>query len=166
MNIFNIPEAVHRQIQNGCAAVVGGAIRSKIEGTSPHDIDVYFFDKEKYTSVVAQTGAKIKYRDKDITIFIIPGLCPIELIYEYEKKSIEDCIGLADFNIASGCFYCGEFILPNEYTESVRQREMVFLKALYPHITLQRLWKYLQYGYTIEKTNLARLYRACGIILH
>ncbi len=149
-NIFDIPAVAHFDVQKGRSAIIGGRVRSLLENTTPHDTDIYYFNEDAYFTIIETLDAELTFKAEYITIHKVTGYkYPIELIFEPAKKSVQDCIDLAEFDICAGCYSEGKFFSPPGLKKAVVRRCMRFLQTKYPDISMDRLRKYLEYGYSL-----------------
>ncbi len=162
MNIFYLPEIVYKHVQEGVSAVVGGPVRAYFEKKKPSDIDVYYFDNIAYKQAIKNLKATEIFHTDYITIYVVNGYkYPIELIFEPRKKSVEDCIKFAEFDICAGCYSKGKFIFTHGFRQAILKKHMRFLRTNYPEITKERLLKYSTYGYSISDEDVHRILYLC-----
>lgn len=158
--LSHLPETILREVEEGRAAVVGGAVRSHFDHTPVADIDIFVFSQEKYEEIVRQTGAS-EVAGSDGRISRIPGEVPVDLLWIETHSSAEECVKQADFDIASGVYSAGRFMFAPSFQEAVATRQALFLGSDNPQRSYFRYLKYnRQYGYRIDGGSLQRLLAA------
>lgn len=161
-----LPEQLREVVEEGRAAVVGGAIRCRFEGTVPTDVDVFYFSQEEYGHDTARYGAvPVEGTDGLVAEFAHNGM-RIELAFQPGLVSIADCVAAADFDIASGAYSAGKFSHAPTFLEAVRTKTFRYLSPTLVAGSAQRSYqrniKYsLEYGYRIDASvrDLLRRWR-------
>jgi hypothetical protein len=147
-------------VEEGRAAVVGGAVRAQFDHTKIKDIDVFVFSRENYDHLVCELGAEPL---EDVQgVYTLPGEVPIEIVFEADCGNTEQCVAHADFDIAGGVYSAGRFYLPDGYAEAIKGKVMHFLRAVNPRHSYFRYIKYnREYGYRIDSSirELLRVWR-------
>jgi hypothetical protein len=151
---FDIPEILGEAVETGKAAIVGGAIRSYYENTQPRDIDIFFFDRERYETLITQFEV-VKKAEGVYTITDHDP--PIDLIFEEECTSLQDCMEQADFDIAAGCYSNGKFTLPDGYETAIADKKMKLKNVIYPQACFERFMRYKRYGYTCTAEDVKKI---------
>lgn len=156
--LLHLPERLIREIEEGRAAVVGGAVRAYCERKAPRDIDVFVFDKTNYVGLAAAVGAALKPETHG-AVFALSGEVPIEIVHLPGWSSALACGARADFDIAAGVYSGGRFFLPAGYEEAIKNKKMRFLgKTENPQHSYARFLKYnREYGYRIDASIHALL---------
>lgn len=151
LSLSYLPGCLIREIEEGRAAVVGGAVRTHYEGKPPVDVDVFVFDKANHTALAANLGAQPK-AETEGAVFKLSGEVPIEIVHLSGWTSASSCGAHADFDIAGGVYSAGQFYLPDGYEEAVKNQKMRFLGATEdPQRSYGRFLKYnREYGYRID----------------
>jgi len=157
-----LPERLIREIEEGRASVVGGAVRAQFEGRQPADVDVFVFDKADHVALVEALGATPK-PETDGAVFELSGEVPIEIVHLSGWSSASACVTRADFDIAGGVYCAGRLHLPDGYEEAIKNRKMRFLGVTEdPQRSYGRYIKYnRKYGYRIDLSinELLRVWR-------
>lgn len=157
-----LPECLVREIEEGRAAVVGGAIRTHHEGRPPVDVDVFVFEKANHATLVAALGATPK-PGTDGAVFELKDEVPIEIVCLSGWSSAIACVTRADFDIAGGVYCAGQLCLPDGYREAIQSKRMRFLGTTEdPQRSYARFLKYNRaYGYRIDDSirMLLRLWK-------
>lgn len=148
-----LPSLLRREVEEGRAAVVGGAIRSHFDHTQLNDIDVYVFSKEDYDRIVRELNGR-PVDGTDGLVHIVPdSLVEIEVIFAAACGSAEQCVANADFDIAGGTYCAGEFHLPEGFLEATSNKVMHFCHT---HDPQRAYWRYIkynrEYGYRIDSS--------------
>lgn len=155
-----LPGRLVREIEEGRAAVVGGAVRTHYEGKRAVDVDVFVFDQANHAALAEALGATPK-PDTDEAVFELPGVVRIEIVHLPGWSSASACSARADFDIAGGVYSAGQFYLPDGYEEAIKNKRMRFLGATEdPQRSYARFLKYnREYGYRID-SSVGELLRA------
>jgi hypothetical protein len=152
--LHSLPSPLTKTVEEGKAAIVGGAVRAYFENNPPRDIDIFFFDRERYETLIT----KFEVEKKAEGIHTIHNHDPpIDLIFEEECRSVQDCIEQADFDIAAGCYSEGKFFLPDGYEKAIADRKMTLKNLLYPQACFERFMRYKRYGYSCSVKDVKRI---------
>ncbi len=149
--LLYLPERLIREIEEGHAAVVGGAVRTHYEGKQPMDVDVFVFDKANHIALATALGAQPK-PETDGAVFNLSGKVPIDIVHLSGWTSASECVAHVDFDIAGGVYSAGRFYLPNGYEKAIKNKKMCFLGATEDsQRSYARFLKYnREYGYRID----------------
>ena len=161
--LIKFNDGVYRALVKHEAMIAGGAITSLVTGQKVNDIDIYFHNQLGFDEVndafkadkdyieVCNTNNAITYRD-------VPLDQDIQLIKINMAEDAYNLISTFDMFHNAIAFTCGLNTLathPN-FEECIIQRKLMYNpKAKYPISSLQRIFKYLQRGYTISNFDLA-----------
>ena len=152
-----LPEEIAHEVRGGRAAIVGGAVRAHFERSLPRDVDVFFLNPTNYVTFVKKFDCTKK--DDGIHTFTWQGMS-IDLILDSGCESVEICVERADFDIAAGCYYKREFVLPDGFREAVKKRRMRLLNVQCPQVTYARFLRYKRYGYSCSVSDVCAILRA------
>ena len=159
--LSHLPAVIVREVEEGRAAVVGGAVRAEFDGTRLEDVDVFVFSKEDHDRLFRETGAR-EVPETDGYVFVIDGDVPVELVYEPACTDAQKCVAHADFDIASGVYSAGQYYWAEDFLEAVKTKTMRFLQTETPKKSYARFVKYnREYGYRIDSSiqQLLRIWR-------
>jgi len=157
-----LPEALIREVEEGRAAVVGGAVRSQFDGTQLKDVDVFVFCQENYRHLVQMLGAQ-EVPGTEGHVHTVPGReVSIELVFEVGHSSAQACVDHADFDIASGVYCGGQFMYCAGFLEATKNKTMRFLRTQDPQRSYSRFIRFnRKYGYRIDSSirELLRIWK-------
>ena len=155
--------------------IAGGALTSIFSGKEINDVDVYFRD---YESLCLVLKSLFNENDEDTDLLDVSGF---SLIYtNHTKKSIlftkddlkvqfiyfrffdsaEEIFSTFDFTINMGVYDCSSdsFVLHDNFILDIAQRRLnVNTNTSYPIISLLRIDKYKEKGYSISRKNFVNL---------
>lgn len=149
------------------AYVAGGAITSLMTNSEINDVDIYFRNKESAVNfieeiwddgngwVVSHTNKATAITHDDITI---------QLIHFDYFESPKEIFDKFDYTVCMGCydFKTKEFILHNDFLKHNSQRLLKYNhKTAFPIISLLRVQKYNNKGYSISKPEMIRIILSC-----
>ncbi len=153
--LTHLPDRLIQEVDEGRAAVAGGAVRAEFDGTPLNDIDVYIFSQENYVRLVEELGAVEVPGTNGYAFALLdaPGKPTIEIVYTTKRTSMETCIKYADFDIASGTYCAGQFGWDPGFPEAIKTKIMRFFRegTASPEGSYRRYVRYIrQYGYAID----------------
>lgn len=145
--------------------VAGGAITSMFTGNEVNDIDIYFRDKESfskfflevvsgrvgYFSIAHHTDKSILFTDHDNKYQLI--------VYKFFPE-IQDIFNDFDFTVNMGAFDFKNdcFVLHKDFMKHNSQRYIgINENTAYPLVSVLRIDKYRQKGYSVSKPQLLKL---------
>lgn len=148
------------------AIIAGGTITSLFSNNEINDIDVYFRSEEDTIAFVEQvwndqrhvvscTNKALQFMYEDVNVQVIH--------FEYFKNAY-DIFKTFDFTACMGAydFKKEKFILHNEFVKHNSQRLLKFnSNTAFPIVSLLRVQKYKEKGYTISKPEFIRIVLTC-----
>jgi hypothetical protein len=146
--------------------IAGGLITSLFTNREINDIDVYFRSKEALASFIEdiyENGTYISCNTKKATLFIKDDKQVQAIHFDYYKSS-EDIFRDFDFTINMGAFDFSneQFYFDKNFFKHNSQRLIQFNKeTAFPLISLMRIKKYDEKGYTISKPEMYRIIMTC-----
>jgi len=160
------------------AVIAGGAITSIFTNKDVNDIDVYFPSEEALFRVVAGFYAQSDYtKEEYLSTFqvLVSGqsqrtiMCnnhgqEIQLMTFKYFPEIQDIFNTFDFTACMGAYDCKskEFVLHEDFLQHNAQRYLKFNTGTdYPIMSLMRVDKYRERGYTISKSEMLRVLFSC-----
>ncbi len=158
--------------ENGCW-IGGGAITSVFTNKPINDIDVYFPNKEAFSNVMAHVygvswngGGDLSFRNCIVqhvtnkSILITSDEEKVQFIVFRFFESVQDIFDSFDFTAVMGAFNMKdeEFILHPDFLKHNAQRFLSFNKGTaYPLISMLRVDKYRERGYTTSKQEMLKI---------
>jgi hypothetical protein len=160
------------------AVIAGGAITSIFTNKEVNDIDVYLPSEEALFRVVAGFYCQEDYvKEECLSSFqvMIQGtsqrtiMCSnngqeIQLMTFKYFPEIQDIFNTFDFTACMGAYDCKskEFVLHDDFLQHNAQRYLKFNTGTdYPIMSLMRVDKYRERGYTISKSEMLRVLFSC-----
>jgi len=146
--------------------IAGGAITSLFNNKSINDIDLYFrSDKQacEFLSEYWQDGIYVASLTKKAALFI-KGELKVQMIHFRFFGDSEEIFGTFDYTVCMGAFdfKTEEFILHEDFLKHNSQRVLRFNSdTAFPIVSLIRVQKYMDKGYTISKSELIRVVLTC-----
>ncbi len=161
--------------------IVGGAVTSVFSNKEINDIDVYFRDYKSLELVLKALFNVGEDEFSEAELKIIPEVTQFTLIHQnhtnksilfsknelkvqliYFKffNSVEEIFNTFDFTINMGAYDCAkdEFILHENFLKDIAQRRLVVNpNTSFPIISLLRVDKYKQRGYSISRKDFVNL---------
>ena len=173
-----LSEGVLQILKDAEAIIAGGAITSLFTNKDVNDIDVYFRSEEQLFRTVAAIYGRDDYTDYaelDQFEMVYNGRSQRTLMFQNEEQdvqfmtfkwfdSVEDVFNTFDFTCCMAAYDCstGEFVFHPEFMQHNSQRYLKFNPGTaYPIMSLLRVDKYRDKGYTISKTEMLRIIGAC-----
>jgi hypothetical protein len=176
-------DAVINLLSTAGCFIAGGAITSIFSNKEINDVDVYFKDLKSLKNVL-QVLFKMADADDDYdkifdkinddissheliytnhtnkSILFTKGDLKLQFIYFKFFNSPQEIFDTFDFTINMGAYDCskGEFVLHESFLKDIAQRRLsVNTKTAFPIISLLRVDKYKQRGYSISKKDFVNL---------
>jgi len=160
------------------AVIAGGAITSIFTNKEVNDIDVYFPSEEALFRVVAGFYCQSDYTNAkylDSFQVMVSGtsqrtiMCKnreqeIQLMTFKYFPEIQDIFNTFDFTACMGAYDCKskQFVLHEDFLQHNAQRYLKFNTGTdYPIMSLLRVDKYRERGYTISKSEMLRVLFSC-----
>jgi hypothetical protein len=176
-------ETIINMLSTAGCFIAGGAITSIFSNKEINDVDVYFKDLKSLKNVLQVLFRTADIDDDYDKIFdkVNDELCSHELIYtNHTNKSIlftkgdlklqfiyfkffnspQEIFDTFDFTVNMGAYDCskGEFVFHESFLKDIAQRRLsVNTKTSFPIISLLRVDKYKQKGYSISKKDFVNL---------
>ncbi|MNK14401.1 hypothetical protein D3C87_325230 [compost metagenome] len=152
--------------RHGCW-IAGGAITSVFTGKEINDIDVYFPSKEAFSDVMAEIyEGDVSYGDArichatDKSILISSDGQDVQFIVFKFFNSVEEIFKSFDFTAVMGAYSFADqkFILHPDFMRNNAQRFLSFNNGTdYPLISMLRVDKYRERGYTTSKQEMLKI---------
>lgn len=165
-----LDECVYAALQDCDAVLAGGALTSIFSGKEINDFDLYFKNKIGFTRfLVAAYGQS--YDDLSInearvahhtsrSILVNSYGNHLQLIGMRLFETVQDIFDSFDFtiNMAAYDFKTEEFILHHDFLKDLACRRLVVnTNTAYPLVSVLRVDKYRERGYSISKVQMLRL---------
>lgn len=152
---------------NGCF-VAGGAVTSVFTGKPVNDLDVYFPSKEAFSKVMAEIYAhdNIGFGDArmchitDRSILLTSDEQDVQFIVFKFFDSVQDIFNSFDFTAVMGAYDLAkdQFVFHPDFFKHNSQRFLKFNKGTdYPLISMLRVDKYRERGYTTSKQEMLKI---------
>lgn len=182
MILKGFDEDLLRMLSDLGAVLAGGAVTSTFTNSEVNDYDIYF----PSDCALAQAAVNLMDRECDFEGFYVADLeqcSPLYLgtssksvMFTKDDKiyqlmcfkyfdSIQDIFNSFDFTCCMGAydFKSGEFVVHDDFLKHCAQRRLVFNSNTdYPIMSMLRVDKYKEKGYTISKTELVKVILACS----
>lgn len=152
--------------RHGCW-IAGGAITSVFTGKEINDIDVYFPSKEAFSSVMAEIyDAEVSFGEAHVCHITNKSLLlqsdgqDVQFSVFKFFDSVEDIFESFDFTAVMGAYSFAEkkFYFHPEFMKHNAQRFLKFNKGTrYPLISMLRVDKYRERGYTTSKQEMLKI---------
>jgi hypothetical protein len=152
--------------EHGCW-IAGGAITSVFTGKEINDIDVYFPSKEAFSEVMAQIyDGDVDFGDAHVCHITNKSLLlqsdgqDVQFSVFKFFDSVEDIFDSFDFTAVMGAYSFAEkkFYFHPEFMKHNAQRFLKFNKGTrYPLISMLRVDKYRERGYTTSKQEMLKI---------
>lgn len=152
--------------ENGCW-IAGGAITSVFTGKEINDIDVYFPNKEAFSNVMASIyDNDVSFGDAHIchitdkSILLQSDSKDVQFIVFKFFDSVQEIFDSFDFTAVMGAYSMKDetFHLHPEFMKHNSQRFLSFNKGTaYPLISMLRVDKYRERGYTTSKQEMLKI---------
>lgn len=142
--------------------VAGGTITSLFTNRDINDIDIYFRDEQSaidFLYEVWKEGQWVTALTKK-AIMLKYGELDIQLIFFKYFNSAEEIFDTFDFTINMGAydFKLDQFVLHDDFLKHNSQRILRFnSKTAFPIVSLLRVQKYQDRGYSISKSEFIRM---------
>lgn len=172
-----LDKEVWNLLEHHNAIVAGGAITSLFCNREINDVDVYFRCEEDLVRVLASIFNIDEIYDYEIDQFHVhvSGLSQRTIMCSVKEKAlqlmtfkyfpdVQDIFDTFDFTCCMGAYDCKskEFIFHPEFFKHNSQRYLKFNPGTaYPLMSLMRVDKYREKGYTISKSEMLRVVFAC-----
>lgn len=149
--------------------VAGGAIASLYNGLPINDIDIYFRSEKhliKFLYEVFEDGDWVINHTKKATLVISEGV-EIQMIHFRYFETAQDIFDTFDYTVCMGAydFKNDEFVFHDDFMKHNSQRILKFNKnTAFPLISLLRVQKYKEKGYSISKPEMLRIAMACMML--
>ncbi|WP_123032206.1 hypothetical protein [Bacillus sp. TYF-LIM-B05] len=146
--------------------IAGGAITSLFNNKAINDIDLYFRSDKlacDFLSEYWQDGIYVASLTKKAALFI-KGELKVQMIHFRFFTDPKEIFETFDYTVCMGAFdfKTEEFILHNDFLKHNSQRVLRFNSGTaFPIVSLIRVQKYIDKGYTISKSELIRVILAC-----
>jgi hypothetical protein len=148
------------------AFVAGGVITSLFCNREINDIDVYFRNEDSlinFLTDIWNNGMWVVSHTKKATLFIYDRT-KIQLIHFRYFNNPQEIFDTFDFTVCMGCFDFSteEFVLHEDFLKHNSQRLLKFNSSTaFPIVSLLRVQKYQEKGYTISKPEFIRIILTC-----
>jgi len=162
-----LPEDVCKSLCENRAMIAGGAITSVFCNREIADIDVYFRSYREMAnflySLEGTSNIIISYTDKAVLIKTDDD----QIIQVISLATFDDPLSVFakfDFSVVMGAydFYAENFLFNNNFFKDNSQRVLRFHSGtLFPIMSLLRVEKYRNKGYTISKSEFLRIVLTC-----
>jgi hypothetical protein len=171
-----IPNDISLLLEKAKCFIAGGSVTSVFSGKEINDIDVYFRD---YKSLIWVLSNLFNIDNDDVdelldissfsmiytnhtkkSILFTKDSLNLQLIYFKFFNSAEEIFDTYDFTINMGAYDCAEnkFVLHEKFLHNVAQRRLIVNpKTSFPIISLLRIDKYKQRGYSISRKDFVNL---------
>ena len=159
------------------AIIAGGAITSLFCNRDINDLDIYFRSKRDLVKVLAAIYQIEEICESDMQQFSVhvSGMSQRTIMCSHKEQLIQlmtfkyfeseqEIFDTFDFTVCMGAFDCTtkEFILHPDFFKHNSQRYLMFNTGTdYPVMSLMRVDKYREKGYTISKVELLRVLVSC-----
>ncbi|ALS22086.1 hypothetical protein IJ22_17120 [Paenibacillus naphthalenovorans] len=145
--------------------IAGGTITSLFCNREINDIDVYFRDEESLIQFIEDSWSSgwVITNTKKATLVKFQGK-DVQLIHFDYFKNAQEIFDTFDFTVCMGAFDFADekFYLHNDFLKHNSQRILIFNKnTSYPIVSLLRVQKYKDKGYTISKPEMLRIVMTC-----
>jgi hypothetical protein len=156
----HLPPCLAQAVENGLAAVVGGAVRAEFDGTRVNDIDVFVFSSRLHRRLVGELDC-VEKPDTNGAVYVHSvdaSSVPVEIVYQPGWTSAAQCSAKADFNISSGVYSAGKYTWHPSFPYAAKNKRMRLLRTDFAARTYERCLKFKQeYGYEGDETVAAFL---------
>jgi len=148
------------------AFVAGGAITSLFCNREINDVDVYFRNEDSLINFLTDNWDSrmwVVSHTKKATLFTYDRT-KIQLIHFRYFNNPQEIFDTFDFTVCMGCFDFSteEFVLHEDFLKHNSQRLLKFNSSTtFPIVSLLRVQKYKEKGYTISKPEFIRIVLAC-----
>lgn len=148
------------------AFIAGGTITSLFCNREINDIDVYFRNEEAAINFVSEIWDDQKWvvsHTKKATQILYDDV-NVQIIHFQYFNTAEDIFNTFDFTVCMGCFDFSteEFVLHPDFLKHNSQRILKFnSETAFPIVSLLRVQKYEDKGYTISKPEFIRIILTC-----
>lgn len=150
------------------AMLVGGALTSILTNKDINDFDIYFKKKADLCKFLHEAKYEVaggQYRficntDKSVTFSLQGSDITLQLIHQNYYKNIDKVFEDFDFTINMVGYDFGEdeFVYHEEAMQHLAQRKLIVnTNTKFPLISVLRVQKYLDRGYSISKKEMLRL---------
>lgn len=153
------------------AFVAGGAITSLFTNKNINDVDIYFRDEKDLINFIIEIYNNnhwiVSCTDKSILFQYKRednNHIDIQLIYFKYFKDVYEIFNTFDFTVNMGAFdfKTEEFVFHDDFLKHNSQRILKFNdKTAFPIISLLRVQKYKEKGFSISKPELVRIALTC-----
>lgn len=147
--------------------IAGGLITSLFTNREINDVDVYFRKKDDMLGFIEDLWGDrtyvVSHTDK-ATLFNYYGELDVQVIHFDYFETPGDIFNTFDFTAVMGAFDFAteEFVFHRDFLKHNSQRILKFNKnTAFPLISLLRVKKYEEKGYTISKSELMRIALTC-----
>jgi hypothetical protein len=152
--------------EHGCW-IAGGAVTSVFTGKEINDIDVYFPSKEAFSNVMAEIyDGQVNFGDAHVCHITDKSLLlqsegkDVQFIVFKFFKDVEEIFASFDFTAVMGAYSFADkkFHFHPEFMKHNAQRFLSFNKGTdYPLISMLRVDKYRERGYTTSKQEMLKV---------
>lgn len=152
--------------ENGCW-IAGGAVASVFTGKEINDIDVYFPSREAFSNIMAEIyDHTVSYGEAHIchatnkSLLLQSDGQDVQFIVFKFFESVQDIFDSFDFTAVMGAFSLKEktFYFHPDFLKHNAQRFLSFNKGTdYPLISMLRVDKYRERGYTTSKQEMLKI---------
>lgn len=145
----------------------GGAISSIVTGREIRDIDLYFTDLDTFTDFLEMS---IPLSISDKAILLVPKNSsnpPIQMIFDRFYDNTRQIFGTFDFTVCMGAYDFSDraFYKAARFIEDNLSRTLRFNRLTpYPIMSMLRVDKYQEYGYTISTLEKLKIMAAIGTL--
>ena len=148
--------------------IVGGALTSILTNKEINDFDIYFKKKEDLCKFLHKakyevTGGQYRFicnTDKSVTFSLQGSDITLQLIHQNYYENIDQVFSDFDFtiNMIAYDFSEDEFVYHEEAMQHLAQRQLIVnTNTKFPLISVLRVQKYLDRGYSISKKEMLKL---------
>lgn len=140
--------------------LAGGMFKDIFTGACPRDIDIYFEAKIAFDNCVAeyqQQGYSKLYENNNVVCYDVPKYGRVELVRRI-FRSATDTISAFDFTVCKFAMNSVSVIMHDNFFMDLYSRKLEIDEDVSNAFeTLQRVIKYIGYGFTIDTNTLAWL---------
>lgn len=167
--LSRVPRDVRDLMTKNKLFLAGGFIRATIAGEKPSDIDLLGPDSIKLMelglALASEWGAKTHNTDNALTVLSPPRL-PVQFITRWVFDSAAQLIAQFDFTIVQACIWFDkdsktwQSVCNKDFYSDLAARRLVYTSPKRHEDaggSMLRVIKYIQRGYTIQATSLARV---------
>jgi hypothetical protein len=148
------------------AIIAGGMITSLFCNREINDIDVYFRNEDSIIDFLCEVWEDQKWvaiQTKKATLLVYDDI-KLQLIHFNYFETPQDIFKTFDFTVCMGAFdfKTEEFVLHDDFLKHNSQRILKFNSSTtFPIVSLLRVQKYQEKGYTISKPEFLRIVLSC-----